>query len=199
MPRPKAYRREDVVDIAMRLFWERGYHDVSTRDLVAEMGLNAHSLYAEFGSKAGLFAATIERYERDVVPGYIGHLETPGAGVDTVRAVCRGFTAIASSGEVAPGCLIINSATERAPTAEESRHTTARYLDRLNAAIAHALDGQPEAEATARFLTATLVGLFVMIRARTDPSVVHDAVEAALDRLPPPSSTPIHHKKKGSL
>lgn len=189
MPRRKGYVRDEVLDIAMRLFWQRGFHDVSTRDLVEAMGINANSLYAEFGSKAGLFEAAVDRYERHLVPSYIGRLEEPTATLDTVREVLRNFAGFATQGEFVPGCLITNAATEHAPDLESSSRTTARYVERLSTAYARALvnaqpDGDPAtAVATGRFLAATTLGIFVMLRAQTGPAVIGDAVAGALAHL----------------
>jgi len=55
--RPKTDDRATVTAAAMELFWKRGYHDVSTRELVDAMGINMNTLYTEFGTKAGLFSA----------------------------------------------------------------------------------------------------------------------------------------------
>lgn len=203
MPRPKGYVREEVLEVAMRLFWQRGFHDVSTRDLVEAMGINANSLYAEFGSKARLFEAAVDHYERHLVPSYIGRLEAPTASLDTVQEVMRSFTGFATPGEFVPGCLITNAATEHAPDLESSRRTTARYVERLSAAFTGALvNDQPDGDAatavaTGRFLAATTLGIFVMLRAQTGPAVIGDAVAGALAHLETRSeSGPRHTNQK---
>ncbi|MGW7636579.1 TetR/AcrR family transcriptional regulator [Streptomyces decoyicus] len=40
----------------------RGYSGTSTRDLTAALGLSTSSLYAAFGSKAGLFEEAVRTY-----------------------------------------------------------------------------------------------------------------------------------------
>lgn len=191
MARPKGFDRTEVLEVAMHLFWERGFHDVSTRDLTGAMDINANSLYAEFGSKAGLFTAALEHYEQHVVPTYIGQLEEPGASRDTIREVFHRFAAIATTGEVMPGCLIINTASERTPTLGDSQRTAARYIERLVAAFNNALTeptpagNAADAAATARFLAATLIGIFVMLRAQTAYELIADVVEVALVHVEP--------------
>ena len=139
MGRPKTYERDTVTAAAMELFWQRGYHDVSTRELVDTMGINMNTLYTEFGTKAGLFSAAIEHYEQHVVPFYIGALEQPDAAIDTIRDVLNAFPALADTDDSVPGCLITNTATELAPTPEASHQSMARYIDRLNNAFVNAL------------------------------------------------------------
>ncbi|RAG71632.1 TetR/AcrR family transcriptional regulator, partial [Burkholderia multivorans] len=47
---------------AARLFWRHGYSGTSTRALTSAIGISSSSLYAAFGSKAGLFAEAVEVY-----------------------------------------------------------------------------------------------------------------------------------------
>ena len=99
--------------------------------------------------------------------------------------VLDSFPAFASTGDVLPGCLITNTATELAPTPDTSHHSMVRYIDRLTNAFTNALQnsatGTPDVTAMARFLTTTMLGMFVMIRARTDAQLLQDTVDAALD------------------
>ena len=184
MGRPKTYDRATVTAAAMELFWQRGYHDVSTRELVDAMGINMSTLYTEFGTKAGLFSAAVDYYEQHVVPFYIGALEQPDASIDTIRNVLNAFPGFADTDDVVPGCLITNTATELAPTPDTSQRAMARYIDRLTNAFTNALrnsaPGAPDVEAMARFLTTTMLGLFVMIRARTGVQLLQDTVDTAL-------------------
>lgn len=186
--RPKSYDRAEVLDAAMNLFWQRGYHDVSTRELTDVMGINMNSLYTEFGSKESLFAAAVERYDCEMVPQYIGALEEPDADLDTIKEVLRAFPGFASTSEFVPGCLITNSATELAPTAEASALSTDRYVKRLTAGYLSALVNASGADPTdllgpARLLASTTLGLFVMLRAQTNQEVLQDITTNSIAQL----------------
>jgi len=60
--RPRTFTRETAILAAARLFWRHGYSGTSTRALTAALGLSTSSLYAAFGSKAGLFEAAVRTY-----------------------------------------------------------------------------------------------------------------------------------------
>jgi AcrR family transcriptional regulator len=60
--RPRTFTREAAILSAARLFWRHGYSGTSTRALTAALGLSTSSLYAAFGSKAGLFEAAVRTY-----------------------------------------------------------------------------------------------------------------------------------------
>jgi AcrR family transcriptional regulator len=64
-PRPDSFallpRRERLLAEAIRLFHERGYHQVSISDIGQAAGINASSVYTHFASKAELLAAAYYR------------------------------------------------------------------------------------------------------------------------------------------
>ena len=75
--RPPAFDKEAALDIAMHLFWDRGYEGTSMADLSHAMGLHPSSIYAAFGDKQSLFALTAQRYA-DVPGQYMARaLEQP--------------------------------------------------------------------------------------------------------------------------
>lgn len=189
MGRPKEYDRDVVAETAMHVFWATGYHGTTARQLAEATGVNVSTLYAEFGSKEGLYVAAVDRYERDMVTQYIGALEQPGASLATIRQVLLQYPRFARAEGGAPGCLLCNAAIEQAPTPDASRASTTRYVERITAGIAGALAneraGRPgvageDLVAFGHYLAAVLLGLFVMIRAKVDVSVLDDAVRQAV-------------------
>jgi AcrR family transcriptional regulator len=60
--RPTGFDTDRALDMAMRLFWERGYEGTSMADLSQKMGIHPSSIYAAFGDKQDLFALAAKRY-----------------------------------------------------------------------------------------------------------------------------------------
>ncbi len=192
MGRRKTYERPEIADHAMRLFWARGYHATTTRDLTDAMGVNPYSLYAEFGSKEGLYQAAIARYEALVVPTHFGALEAQGASLEEVRAVLNFFGDVDRLEGSELGCLLCNTSVERAPTVELSRASTKRFVDRLTCAFGHALGNARAAgrlvddapvDALARFFPTVLMGIWALSRAQVDGVVLRATADQALARL----------------
>jgi len=62
MGRPKNFRREEVLEKAMPIFWKRGFSDTSLQDLERATGVNKSGLYSEFRDKEDLFVACLRYY-----------------------------------------------------------------------------------------------------------------------------------------
>ena len=54
-------RRDVILDAAMRLFSERGYHGVSMDDIGDAVGISGPTIYSHYGSKLDVLAAAHER------------------------------------------------------------------------------------------------------------------------------------------
>ncbi len=53
--------KEQILDVAERLFADRGFHATALRDITGEAGVNLASVNYHFGSKEALLAAVLER------------------------------------------------------------------------------------------------------------------------------------------
>ena len=93
----KQYDRTELLDRAIELFRLKGYSATSTAELVEELGVNRKSMYAEFGSKQGLFEAALERYARHHLSAVLAPIESPDADADSIREAFEGY-ASASGG-----------------------------------------------------------------------------------------------------
>jgi TetR/AcrR family transcriptional regulator, copper-responsive repressor len=62
MGRPKNFRREDVLEKALPVFWRHGFSDTSLQELERATGVNKSGLYTEFRDKEDLFVACLRHY-----------------------------------------------------------------------------------------------------------------------------------------
>src|SRR5918911_4070533 len=63
---PRAIREEQMVAAGTRIFARGGYGGASMEEIAAASGITKPMLYAYFGSKEGLYAACMERGERQL-------------------------------------------------------------------------------------------------------------------------------------
>jgi len=192
MGRKKSYHREELIGKAVEIFRDHGFGSTSAEMLVQGLGVNRYSLYAEFGSKQGLFDAALQRYDEEVMERNFGPLEAPGAGIDEVRALLDFFGTAGEGPASGRGCLLCNTAVEFGPDDPTGAGYVQRYFDRLSRAFHTALENahstgelRPSVEprAEAGFFTASVLGMFVMLRAKAPTMVVEDAARVAIEHL----------------
>ena len=73
-----ATRADEIVDIAARLFYERGDPSVSTRALAQAAGIQGGSLYHHFRSKEEILYRIVQYGSGEFFAGLLPHLEVPG-------------------------------------------------------------------------------------------------------------------------
>lgn len=56
------YDRQEAIQNATRLFWEKGYQATKMRDIQVALDMRPGSIYAGFGNKLGLFATVVDAY-----------------------------------------------------------------------------------------------------------------------------------------
>jgi len=195
MPSPKGYKREEVLDRAIELFRRQGYSATSTAELVEELGMNRKSMYAEFGSKQELFEAALDRYSKINLSRVLAPVEAPEANAETIRDAFLGYASASETKFRGLGCLMANTAVERAALDPGSAKYVDAYLERLTKGFRNALenaqrDGDVSKEANlddlvAHFVNA-VVGISALLRARATPEQMYAAGRGATSMLSAP-------------
>jgi len=188
----KKYDRTQLLDRAIELFRRQGFSGTSTSELVAELGVNRKSMYAEFGSKQELFEAALERYSNMHLSRVLAPIEAPDADADSIRKAFDSYASASEGRFSGLGCLMCNTAVERAALDPASGRYVADYLERLTRAFARALDNARNAgnidsksdlDELAAFFTMSFVGLSALIRAKASPEQVYAASKVATSVL----------------
>lgn len=195
MGRAKQYERTDLLNRAIELFRRQGYNGTSTAELVTDLGINRKSMYAEFGSKQQLFEAALEHYNNNHLTRVLAPLEAPGARIDEIRGAFYGYAASIDGPFRGLGCLMCNTAVERAALDPGSGQYVAEYLARLTRAFHQALSNAQEhgeisptidLDQMAGFLTTALIGITASVRANAPSAQVwaaYNVVTRIIDAL----------------
>jgi AcrR family transcriptional regulator len=163
MGRPRTYDRDDVLQKAIRVFWEKGYEGAHLQELVEATGLNRFSLYKEFGGKAGLFQAAIETYLAGLAD-LAGILSRDPPGLDNLRAFYRTYL----DWNFLHGCFALNTIREKHVIPDEA-YARIEDFTRLSEALFHRnlagarergeLAADTDVDGLAKLLTALDMGL----------------------------------------
>nr|WP_233411339.1 TetR/AcrR family transcriptional regulator [Paraburkholderia kururiensis] len=117
--RPREFDMDTVLDGAVRVFRERGYHATSVGDLSEATGLTAGSLYKAFGDKRGVFLAAFAHYVEARNAGLRRLLDRQPSGYEKIRAVLHFYAQSSHGSEGRRGCLVVSSATALATFDDE--------------------------------------------------------------------------------
>lgn len=189
--RPKQFKRKEVLDRAMVVFWKQGYEATSIEDLLGSMDINRGSLYDTFGDKHTLFVEAVERYAQTVVQKYYSALDLPGSPLGNLRKLIASWVDMAS-GEERRGCLVTNTAVELAPHDPVVAGTVKAVLSRVERTFHRTLKRAVDAgelredtntRALARFLTNSVQGVGVMSKASVSRATIKDITNVTLSLL----------------
>jgi AcrR family transcriptional regulator len=194
MGRPREFDVDKALDLALQVFWRKGYEGASMADLTETMGITKPSLYSAFGNKEELFRKALDRY----VDGPGGYFQVALAK-PTVRAVVEHLL-FESADAVTdpnhpPGCLAVQGALSCGDAAESikqelmSRRAKGEQdlRQRFERAIAEGdLPQGSDAADLAAYLSAILQGMAVQAAGGTTREQLRKIAEMALRTWPPP-------------
>lgn len=91
--REKEQRREYIIDAAEKLFFSRGYDNVSMNDIAEAVEMNKATLYLYFANKESLFFSVILKGVRLMKAMFVESTGNKQTGIEKVRAIGETFIA----------------------------------------------------------------------------------------------------------
>ena len=199
MGRPREFDVDKALDLALQVFWRKGYEGASMADLTETMGITKPSLYSAFGNKEELFRKALDRYV-DGPGGYFQvALAKPTARAVVEHLLYESANAVTDPNHP-PGCLAVQGALSCGDAAESikqelvSRRAKGEQdlRQRFERAIAEGeLPEGSDAADLAAYLSAILQGMAVQAAGGTTREQVRKIAEMALRTWPPPSQASV--------
>ena len=193
MARTKAFDRDAVLDRAMDLFWKQGFEATSVQELVEVTGINRGSMYDTFGDKRELFIQALTRYADKSAMKRLEILNGADRPLDGIRAFFDSIIAASTADETKRlGCLMTNSAIEMSVRDPEIGDMLRDRITHVEMAFHKVLKRARKGgdipktqniKALARFLTSTIQGVRVLARAGSEPEVLRQIVDVAMNSL----------------
>jgi AcrR family transcriptional regulator len=196
MGRPREFEVDKALDVALQVFWRKGYEGASMADLTEAMGITKPSLYAAFGNKEELFRKALDRY----VDGPGGYFQV-ALGMPTARAVVEHLLYEAADAVTdpnnPPGCLAVQGALCCGDAAQSIKQELMLrrangeedLRKRFDRAIAEGdLPAGSDAADLARYISAILQGMAVQAAGGTSREQLRKIAEMALRTWPPTAS-----------
>ena len=188
MARSAGFNKEDVLEKAMRLFWARGYHPTSMKDLETAIDMRPGSIYAAFGSKEALFGEALQRYaakSREQLAEMMKHEASPIAGL---AAHIRKLGANISTSTPSNACMLVKTLLETAHVNPELRDQTEGLIEDVETGFADAFrqaqkQGQIDEKLDAGLLASRLQSDIFGMRAYAERSVDRERITQLADQI----------------
>lgn len=189
--------RERLLEAAARLFYDEGIGAIGVDRVVAESGVSKPTLYAQFGSKAGLVAAVLQRRREDRQRDIAAYLtRAQGTEHDWVLSLFDWF-AVGHAKPGFRGCPFTNAAAELSDPAHPARAVIAEYKAWIRRTLADlaAADGLPDPEWWGSTLSLLIDGANARVVTTGDTAAILDAKSAAAAMIAAASAMPLPRKE----
>jgi AcrR family transcriptional regulator len=183
----RQFDEQEVISIALDVFWRKGLHDATMQDLATATGVQRGSLYNAYGDKEAIFLRAFDQYAGQF-------LETAGNALaqgDAAARLQKFFDVIIAnmtSGSPPRGCLTTRTALDAAISSTAVRQRVQSLLSRLEHLIGKAISSAPnklpiDANRLARVVVTFTRGLAVMERAGYGRKQLKEAAATFVDAL----------------
>lgn len=179
MARSVEFNECEIIDKAMNVFWEKGYHATSMQDLVDAMQINRSSLYNTIGDKHCLFIKCVTVYAEAGLKETQEKVAKEKSALQALINIIRDKAAWVVDSE--KGCLGIKTVFEIAPEDNEVRNVltknSVKYLQLMTDLIQKAiddgeLDGSEDASLLAEYIMTTFTGWKQAFILNQDPIII---------------------------
>lgn len=168
MAKTAKFDRQEVVDLATNLYWKKGFHATSMRNLQDEIDMRPGSIYAAFGNKDGLFKETLRNYTNSGIAKLHQFQQENVSPIEALKAFVK-YQVIVSKDDAPNGmCMLTKTMNELTSDNQDLIDITKAHIEEVGCALAKliedskALDeinSEKSALALAKYLQIQIAGL----------------------------------------
>lgn len=192
MARPLEFDKNEALEKAMDVFWEKGFEAASLLDLIEAMDLSKSSFYQAFGSKHDLYAAALNHYVEMMSAGMLQKLDSTASGLEFIENTFLEIAETAPLKASQRGCFLMNTATEFAQKDDEISLLTANGFKKFESVFARAVKKaqaageislSKNAETLADYLICNMSGIKSMVKAGIKTATLRPIVNTIVNSL----------------
>lgn len=178
-----AENRQNVINVASRLFRERGFDGIGLKDLMEAAGLTQGAFYKQFASKEDL---AVEASNRALESASLRWSDAAAQHPDDpLGAVIAFYLSADHRGERMDGCPIVAlgaDAARQGPGVKAAFETGIKaHLDVLGRFLAET--GGEASRGKAMAILATMIGAVTLSRVVNDPDLAQALLDAAVEQV----------------
>jgi len=191
----RQFDEQEVIAVALDVFWRKGLHDATMQDLAAATGVQRGSLYNAYGDKEAIFLRAFDQYAEQFLQAS-GKALAEGDAAARLQNFLDMIVTNMTSGTPARGCLTTRTALDVAISSDAVRERVQGVLSRLEQLVAKAIssasDRRPAVDAhrLARVVVTYTRGLAVMERAGYSRKQLKEAAATFVDAVVTPAARP---------
>lgn len=187
------FNREDVIEKATNLYWEKGFHGTSMRNLQDVVDLRPGSIYASFGSKECLFKEAIQHYADTSGAQLHRCLVDSDSPLEALKIFIKSI--VIGNQNTAPSgmCMLVKTIAELTDEHQEllsfAKEKMAAVETEFTKIIQQAidkgeLDKSSDPAKLARYLQVQIIGLRTYIRANNNVSAGNEMIDDLFSTAP---------------
>lgn len=176
--------RDRVLDVAARLFRERGFDGIGVADLMKSAGLTHGGFYGQFASKEDLMAQACARAFEGSLKSW--HKAADRAPESPLAAVADIYLSTAHRDRPGDGCVIAALGADAARQGPTLRRVITEGAQSLVGLLAGLVPGRTKAIKRTRALAtfAGMVGALVLARAVDDEALSDEILQSVAASIP---------------
>jgi TetR/AcrR family transcriptional regulator, transcriptional repressor for nem operon len=170
--------RERILDVASRLFRERGFDGIGVADLMEHAGLTHGGFYGHFASKEALMAQACERALASSVVKWT-KLSARAEG-KPLSAIAKYYLSARHRDDPGAGCAVATLAVDAPRLGSDVRRAVTKGVRSLIEVLAGVVPGKSRAAKRRLALNtfASMVGALVLARAVNDAELSEEILKA---------------------
>lgn len=183
----RQFDEQEVIALALDVFWRKGLHDATMQDLATATGVQRGSLYNAYGDKEAIFLRAFDKYAEQFLDAAEEAL-SEGDSAARLRTFLDMIVVNMTSGSPQRGCLTTRTALDAGISSEDVRERVQGVLGRLEQLVGKAIGSAgtisaADAKRLARVVVTFTRGLAVMERAGYGRKQLRDAAATFVDAL----------------
>jgi TetR/AcrR family transcriptional repressor of nem operon len=180
------FDREEVLEKAKNLFWQKGFLATSTREIQTTMDMRPGSIYAAFGSKADLYHQTLIHYAQTSARNLNDQIELNDHAWDGLKQYLRSLLLPCCAEVPSELCMVMRTLAELDESHQETliiaRDLLTQVEHRFASVIEQAqnqgdLPAQLDKYQVAKKLQVNIIGLRSYLKATGDTETVNQQLE----------------------
>ncbi|GHE77618.1 TetR/AcrR family transcriptional regulator [Thalassotalea profundi] len=193
MAKQAKFDRQAVINLATNLYWHKGFHATSMRNLQEEVDMRPGSIYAAFGSKEGLFKEALKNYT-DMAKNQINQCKQMyNSPIEALSTFIKAL--VLDTRENAPNgmCMLAKTISELTPEHQELIDITKSHLNEIASEFVKLIQeaqnlGQisqdKSAEDLANYIQVQITGLRTFAKITNDKSKLETMIDDIFTHYP---------------